>query len=150
MLEDTLRVSIEPIAAGELDRVRLRLLADGLPVEDLGRSPVHFFAARTATGASVGWGGLEPHGEEALLRSVVVNPVLRGIGAGKAMVEALIDQARSMGVRRLWLLTTSAEGFFKGLGFHVVARGAAPASIQSSEEFAWHCPDDAVCMTREV
>jgi amino-acid N-acetyltransferase len=66
------------------------------------------------------------------------------------MVEALVAQARAMGIQRLWLLTTSAEGFFAGLGFAPAPRENAPASIQASEEFAWHCPDDAVCMTREV
>jgi amino-acid N-acetyltransferase len=145
-----MQVSVTPLPQGELADVRLRLLADGLPVEDLGRSPIRFFVARTDTGAAVGWGGLEPHGDQALLRSVVVNPVLRGVGAGKAMVEALIEQARGMGIERLWLLTTSAEKFFAGLGFHTVPRAEAPASIAASEEFAWHCPDDAVCMTRPV
>jgi N-acetylglutamate synthase-like GNAT family acetyltransferase len=143
-----LRVHIEPIGPEELDKVRLRLLADGLPVEDLGRAPVHFFAARTQTGAPVGWGGLEPHGEHALLRSVVVNPVLRGIGAGTAMVEALAQTARTMGIARLWLLTTSAEAFFARLGFDPADRDSAPAAIRASEEFAWHCPETAVCMTR--
>jgi amino-acid N-acetyltransferase len=130
--------------------VRLRLLADGLPVEDLGRSPIRFFVARTETGAAVGWGGLEPHGQQALLRSIVVNPVLRGVGVGQSMVAALIAQANSMGMEHLWLLTTSAEAFFARLGFRTVARSSAPPSIAASEEFAWHCPDDAVCMTLAV
>lgn len=142
-----MQVSVTPLPPGDLADVRLRLLADGLPVEDLGRSPIQFFVARTETGAAVGWGGLEPHGQQALLRSVVVNPVLRGVGAGRAMVTALIAQARHMGIDRLWLLTTSAERFFAGLGFQAVPRQQAPASIAASEEFAWHCPEDAVCMT---
>jgi amino-acid N-acetyltransferase len=144
-------VQIEPIQTPEdLTNVRARLLSEGLPVEDLGRAPIAFFVARTATGAAVGWGGLEIYGQDALLRSVVVNPVLRSLGAGRAIVEALVGEARARGLERLWLLTQSAQAFFEKLGFEPVSRASAPALIASSEEFDVLSEEDATCMTKAI
>jgi amino-acid N-acetyltransferase len=142
-----LKLIVEPIVGEKaLDDVRAQLLSEGLPVEDLGRSPITFFVAKTETGAAVGWGGLEKYGDAAILRSVVVNSVLRGLGTGKTMVDALIEEARAQGLGTLWLLTQSADGFFAKLGFEPVQRDSAPQSIQASEEFSVLCDDDAICM----
>lgn len=130
--------------------MRLRLLSDGMPVRDLIRPEVHFFTATTETGAQIGWGGLEVHGPDALLRAVLVNPVLRGIGAGRALVDALLAEATRVQVGSVWLLTTEAEGFFSALGFVPAQRSLAPATIRATEEFAWHADSHAVCMKRQV
>jgi amino-acid N-acetyltransferase len=140
------QITVTRIDGTELERVRLRLLSDGMPVRNLVRQQVHFFTATTETGAQIGWGGLEVSGADALLRAVLVNPVLRGIGAGRALVEALLVEAARLKVTTVWLLTTEAEGFFAGLGFAPSPRSTAPPTIASSEEFAWHADSHAVCM----
>ena len=148
---DDVNLTIVPIDCPKaLEDVRTRLLSEGLPVQNLGAAPVSFFEARTETGVTVGWGGLEQYGDQAILRSVVVNGVLRGLGTGRVMVEALIKEAGKQGLSQLWLLTQSAEGFFSKLGFDVVARETAPLAIRSSEEFIDLLDTEAVCMTKPV
>jgi amino-acid N-acetyltransferase len=133
-----------------LEDVRSFLLSEGLPVHSLGDTPVTFFEAQTETGATVGWGGLEQYGDQAILRSVVVNSVLRGLGTGRTLVEALIAQARGKGLSQLWLLTQSAEGFFAKLGFQTVPRHAPPPAILLSEEFRDLADAEAACMTQTL
>lgn len=145
-----MQISVSRLEGTELDRVRLRLLSDGMPVHDLVRPDIYFYTATTETGAQIGWGGLEVHGSQALLRAVLVNPVLRGIGAGRALVGALLEAAREKQVSDIWLLTTDAEQFFTKLGFAVVERSAAPAAIRAGEEFTWHQDSHAVCMHRKT
>jgi amino-acid N-acetyltransferase len=73
----------------------------------------------------VGAVGAEVYGEEALLRSLVVAPDWRGTGMGGRLVDALERAAFGWGVRRWWLLTTTADHFFAARGFCGVARCAA-------------------------
>lgn len=144
-------LTIVPIlGAKALEDVRARLLSEGLPVQDLGASPISFYEVKTATGATVGWGGLEQYGNHAILRSVVVNSVLRGLGAGRTLVDALIHEATVQGLSHLWLLTQSADGFFAKLGFTPVPKETAPFAIQSSEEFSNLDDADAICMSKTL
>lgn len=146
-----MELSIIPVHGSKaLEDVKARLLSEGLPVHNLGAAPISFFEAQTSTGATVGWGGLEQYGNQAILRSVVVNSVLRGLGTGRIMVDALIDEARQQGLSQLWLLTQSAEGFFAKLGFETVPRDRAPFAILSSEEFSNLVDAEAACMTKSL
>ncbi len=145
-----MKVSIKPVSAPDLEGLRLILLAEGLPVESILDAPVHFFSAHAENGAAVAWGGLEVYGTQAILRSVVVNSVLRGIGAGRVLVRELIDEARIRGLTRLWLLTNSAENFFGKMGFSHAIRSEAPIEIQNSEEFLWPHNETAHCMSMKI
>lgn len=61
---------------------------------------------------------------------VTIDSLVEGKGVGTALVEAIIDAARTAGCRRLWLVTTNdnlpALRFYEKLGFALVAvhRGA--------------------------
>jgi amino-acid N-acetyltransferase len=96
-------------------------------------------------GAEVAPGG----GEDALLRSLVVVPARRGAGLGGRLVDELERRAAGWGVRRWWLLTTTAEAFFAARGFRVVERSAAPEAMRATGQFSGGCGGSAVCMTRE-
>ena len=145
-----MKVEVKPVANSDLDKLRIVLLAEGLPVEDILRAPVKFFEVCAENGARIGWGGLEIYGHEAVLRSVVVNSVLRGTGSGKILVETLLEEAKHLELKRLWLLTTNAENFFAKLGFRHALRTDAPKSIQDCEEFRWLCNETAHCMSMKV
>ncbi len=133
------------------EREARRLLGEsGLPTADL--TPEHFehFFGCGSTRAPQGVIGLEIYGSEALLRSLAVSPATRGRGCGKALVAEAERYARSRGVMRMYLLTTSAEKFFERLGYARAAREAAPESIRATREFSGLCPSSSAFMLKEL
>jgi len=89
-----------------------------------------------------------PHSEDGLLRSVAVASALRGRGVGTALVSAVETRSLALGLRQLWLLTTTAPDFFRQLGYADTQRNHAPLSIRQSGEFLSLCPSTADCMTK--
>ena len=63
----------------------------------------------------------------ALLRSVAIQPELRGLGLGRMMVDRLLSEARFGAVTDLYLLTTTAKEYFEQFGFEPVARSRTPS-----------------------
>jgi len=130
--------------------VRRQLAAAALPVDDLTPEHLEHFFACGARNAPRGVGGVELHGDDALLRSLAVDAPVRGRGCGSALVAALEAHAREQGARRIYLLTTTAPRFFEGLGYRTVARETAPERVRATPEFAALCPASAVCMAKAL
>ncbi|MFC7226526.1 arsenic resistance N-acetyltransferase ArsN2 [Salinirubellus salinus] len=120
-----------------------------LPTTGVRDGPGRFYLA-VADDEAIAGGGVEPYGDAALLRSVVVRPDRRGEGVGATLVTRLLDVAGATGAGSVWLLTETAESFFAGLGFETVPREAAPAAVRDSPEFATVCDEHAACMTRAL
>jgi amino-acid N-acetyltransferase len=121
-----------------------------LPIADLtDRHCEHFFYWGTAAAPS-GLVGLEPFGDAALLRSLAVHPDARSSGMGSALVQHAENHARTLGVRTLYLLTTTAEPFFLRLGYARTPRESAPAAIRSTREFAGMCPASAAFLSKQL
>jgi N-acetylglutamate synthase-like GNAT family acetyltransferase len=87
------------------------------------------------------WGcvGLEIYGSSALLRSMAIDPEHQGRGLGTALTEAIIEDARKKGISTLFLLTETAEDFFKRFGFRIVERELVPDDVKTSIEFTKLC-----------
>ena len=122
----------------------------GLPSGDVVMTGRLFWRFRDSSGRTVAYGGLEPHGTDALLRSIMTLPEARGQGFGGQVATFLIGYARLRGMRRLWLLTTTASEFFRKLGFVETDRAKAPDVVRATTAFAALCPASAVCMSRTV
>ncbi|GAA4824252.1 hypothetical protein GCM10023232_22540 [Sphingosinicella ginsenosidimutans] len=137
---------VSPEAGGALAR---ELAAAGLPVNDLGQPGRRFFRFDDEAGL-VGYGGIEGVGADRLLRSVVVVPARRNAGLGGALVAALERAAANDGARTLYLLTTTAEPFFRRLGYAPVERSGAPAAIAGSAEFRTLCPASAAFLVKPI
>ncbi|MBC8024435.1 MAG: GNAT family N-acetyltransferase [Steroidobacteraceae bacterium] len=126
------------------------LAAAGLPTNDLTEPHCqHFFYLGPAT-APTGLVGLEIYGDVALLRSLVVAPAERSAGAGSTLVRHAEEQARANGVRRLYLLTTTAEAFFSRRGYQTASREDAPVAIRTTREFAGICPASSAFMSKPL
>jgi len=134
---------------GSIAYVERLLQRVDLPTADVRSDPGTFYVGRHG-GARVGVGGLERYGSNALLRSVAVEPSVRGRGFGTALCDRLEQKARSGDVETLCLLTTTASEFFAGNGYVEVEREVAPAAIRETGEFAELCPNSATCMEKSL
>jgi N-acetylglutamate synthase-like GNAT family acetyltransferase len=94
----------------------------------------------------LGCAGLEQYGDVALLRSVAVVGAEEGRGVGEALVRRTLSTAAAQGVREVYLLTTTAAGYFPRFGFQVVERSALPAALEASTELRGACPASATAM----
>jgi amino-acid N-acetyltransferase len=118
--------------------------------QDVAEGWGHFFVVREDDGRVVGVAGLEVHGESGLLRSVAVDPAYRGQSLGARLVRAAMERAALLGLREVYLLTTTAERFFARRGFATCPREDAPPTIAAAWEFRSGCPATAVFMKRPV
>jgi amino-acid N-acetyltransferase len=62
----------------------------------------------------------------------------------------MVARADRQGIKTLYLLTTTAEGFFLKRGFLRIEREGVPAEIRSTEEFKSLCLATALCMARQI
>jgi amino-acid N-acetyltransferase len=126
------------------------LQAQGLPVSDITDEHLeHFFFVGSAD-SPTGLVGVETYGPEALLRSLVVAETARAQGIGSALVQHAEEYASSRQVGTMYLLTTTAERFFKRLGYARVDRSLAPRSIERTPEFAGLCPASSAFMIKRL
>lgn len=80
-------------------------------------------------GSIVGCCALHINWEDlAEVRSLAVHEDLRGEGLGKALVLACLEEARQLGISRVYALTYRA-GFFEGLGFLPVSKDSLPQKV---------------------
>jgi len=133
----------------DLGPVLVLLAEASLPEDGVAEHFEHFLVVR-ADGRVVGAVGMEPYGESALLRSLVVAPERRGHGLGLALTEQLLREARERGVRRVFLLTDTAAEFFPKFGFKRIPREEANGEVQGSVEFRMACCESAVCMRLDL
>lgn len=124
-----------PLAVWERDGLSAALAKAGLPTDDL-RAPGLLFWRFENEDVPVGFGGLEVHGDQALLRSVITLPPLRKRGFGRAMVAALETEARIRGCRAVWLLATTAADFFAKLDYARCDHAEVPQVVLATRQFA--------------
>jgi amino-acid N-acetyltransferase len=117
----------------------------GLPLEGVSVRLVTL-VARDAGAGVIGCAALEEFASGALLRSVAVDPQLRGSGLGARLTRAAMTLAAARGHQQLFLLTTTAAGFFPRFGFTPVDRADVPDDVRGSVEFVSACPATALVM----
>jgi amino-acid N-acetyltransferase len=80
-----------------------------------------FVVAETRDGRILAAGALHVMwGDLAEVRSLVVDQSARGMGLGKAVVEALVERAYTLGIRRVFCLTFEVD-FFVRCGFDIIS-----------------------------
>ncbi|MDP3814562.1 arsenic resistance N-acetyltransferase ArsN2 [Pseudomonas sp.] len=137
---------LRPAAAA----VKALLTAAELPTADLRAEHFEHFIACGPKDSPDAVVGLELYGEVALLRSLVVAAGARGKGYGTSLVAAAEAYAGQQGVQEIYLLTTTAEAFFRQLGYVTSARAEAPAAIRQTAEFSSLCPANSAFMRKRI
>lgn len=93
-------------------------------------------------GALLGCCALHVNTEElAEVKALAVHPDAQGRGVGGQLVGACVDEARNIGIPRVFCLTYR-PGFFEKLGFRLVEKATLPHKVWNECIF---CPKFPVC-----
>jgi amino-acid N-acetyltransferase len=88
-----------------------------------------FLVAENAAGEVVGCGALHVMWEDlAEVRTLAVDPSMRGTGTGHVLLERLLARARELGIRRVFCLTFEVD-FFGKHGFHELDGSPVEAEV---------------------
>ena len=75
------------------------------------------------------------------IKSLAIDEAKKGTGAGKMLVSAAAEQARQLGIRKVFALTLNPD-FFKKLGFEIIEKDALPMKVWSD---CARCPKQQNC-----
>jgi N-acetylglutamate synthase-like GNAT family acetyltransferase len=142
-------IAIEKAVPHDRPAIEAILAANGLPLAGLELAADATLVARVG-GALVGCAAIEPHGSVGLLRSVCVAEPERGTGLGRRLVAEAESLAVAAGIGELYLLTETAEAWFRRWGYVPEPRSAAPAALATSPEFTSACPESAVLLRKPL
>ena len=132
--------------AKELEALQAFLRSNQLPADDIHLESSVYLTYYNTDENLVGSGGLEIYKDKALLRSLAVSQGLRGQQVGKKIVSDLLQKAKDLSMKEVYLLTETAFYFFQKLGFQELKRDDVPIEIQASSEFSHMCPTSAHIM----
>lgn len=146
------------LTAQDCPVVQALLAQAKLPFEDLSPAAMPLFLSLRDPGSSqagapgrlIAIAGLEPHGDDGLLRSLLVLPEHRGRGLARELVRAQEAQARRLGLRRLVLLTETAADFFRALDYRDTDHALLSDGLRASPQFQQLCPASARCLSRAL
>ena len=128
------------------DDIGALLMAAELPHEDIDAHLGDFIVAVDG-GHLVGVVGLERVSDGVgLLQSLAVTPDRRGTGVGILLCNALVKDARRLGLHKLYLLTTTAAPFFARRGFAKIERADVGRALERTREWSELCPSTATVM----
>ena len=140
-----MELTITGATAADVEPIKALLKLNDLPLEGVDEHWRTFVVAWDGD-RLVGCGGAEAHQVAALIRSIAVDPEYRSQGVGRRIVRNLLDRLASRGLREFYLLTTTAEEYFRKRGFKRIDRDEVHPQLLSSQEFRGACPETAVCM----
>ena len=142
--------TLRPACADDLSRIKSLLSSCHLPTDDLTPANVsRFLVATTASGIG-GVCGIEAFGADGVIRSLAVDPALRGQAVGARLVAENERKAREAGVERLYLLTTTARDYLLRLGYALIEREMAPEAVRQHPQFRGLCPASAQCLVKKL
>ncbi|TSA17893.1 GNAT family N-acetyltransferase [bacterium] len=145
-----MEISYRKAKPTETDAIRSLLEKSELPTESLGTNTTEFFVAESFN-KLLGIAGFEFYGDDALLRSVAIQPELQSKGIGSQLVDWMISLAKEREIRKIVLLTETAQKFFERKGFTVVDRSSiVNQAMKDLSEFTGACPISAVSMKLDI
>ena len=138
-------VVIRGATSSDVGAIKQLLEVNELPLEGVDDHWKTFVVARDGE-TLVGCGGSEAYANAALIRSIAVDPTHRNRGIARMIVRQLLDRLSSRGIREFYLLTTTAQDYFKKRGFKKCDRDEVHPQLLGSREFQDACPKTATVM----
>jgi N-acetylglutamate synthase-like GNAT family acetyltransferase len=139
----------QPLATWEREGLKAALARAGLPIDDIATDGPLFWRFERDD-VPVGFAGLEVHGRDAVLRSLVTLPPVRQRGVGGAMVAKMETEARARGADAIYLTTEEGVAFFAKLGYAPCSRDRIPAAIAATAPFAKPSVAHAAAMMKRI
>ena len=139
----------QPLAVWERDGVKAALARAGLPADDVDHDGPLFWRFERDD-VPVGFAGIEVHGTDAVLRSLITLPPVRQQGIGGAMIDKMEVEARARGASAIYLLTRDFVAFFARLGYAPCGRDRLPPAIAAAGPFASHSLADGTAIVKQV
>ncbi len=84
----------------------------------------------------IGTVGIEPIGNDGLLRSLVMLSESWNAKVGLDFIELAVAYGKQKGYEKLYLLTNSSLPFFEYIGFRILEENQIPDHLKASEHFA--------------
>ncbi len=134
------------------DAPAIDALLEGYGLPPVVREPtVDTLVIRNGAGV-VGCVSLDVRGTSAFLFGLAVTPERRGEGLGWVLGDCIMRHARTLGIRRLYLVTATASNYFATkLGFCELPEAKVDAEVAASPNFrASAALEGAVCMAFEL
>jgi N-acetylglutamate synthase-like GNAT family acetyltransferase len=138
----------QPLATWEREGLKAALSRAGLPTDDVEDESTLFWRFERDD-VPVGFAGLEVHGQDALLRSIVTLPPLRQSGVGAAMVAKIEVEARARGAQAVYLVTQGDDAFFAKIGYARCEREQVPPAIATTPLFT-RLEASATAMVKQI
>ncbi|MDP4239716.1 MAG: arsenic resistance N-acetyltransferase ArsN2 [Bacteroidota bacterium] len=142
-------IEFKKLSEKNLPRVVALLTASNLPASDVRLEKQNFIVAELNS-EIVGSIALERKGKNGLLRSFAVKESCRNRKIGEQLYREMVSQAKDHGMDQLYLLTTTADVYFKKLGWQIVTRDEVPVDIRATSEFSSVCPSTSICMMYQL
>ena len=114
-----------------------------LPFDGVEDNLENFFVIR-ANEKIIGSIGVELYDNDGLIRSVAIDPSFQNQGLGHRLLIRIQQYSLEKGLKRLFLLTDTAESFFQRFDFQIISRDNVKSNITQSIEFTQLCPSSAL------
>lgn len=144
-----MEIVIRQAYENEYEKVIHLLSSNALPTSDIYEKNIELYVG-LFNGEIIATVGIEYYGEYALLRSLSVKEDYKNKRIGETLLQFINDRYQQRYIQSLYLLTTTAEHYFKRFGFDVIARNDTPSVIQATREFCSICPSSAIIMRNNL
>jgi amino-acid N-acetyltransferase len=142
-------ISYRAATENDVENIIKLLKENDLPTNDLTTGKRIFITAH-AGDSLVGCVAVEIYPDNGLLRSLAVADNFRNAEIGTKLVTQAEILAVQQELNSLFLLTTTAAGFFSKNNWKTIDRTEVPEEIRTSSEFAALCPSSSICMFKKL
>lgn len=142
-----MNIEIFPATNLDFNEIKILLSDNNLPVSDIKKDCISFFKA-VENNNIIGIIGLEKYKNTGLLRSLAVKDGYKNLKIGERLVRYLFTFCQGKNIDELYLLTTTAEKYFKKFKFEKIERPKVPEEIMQTDEFKNICPESASVMRK--
>lgn len=146
--EDSKEYTIRAAVDSDLLAINKLLSENGLTTSGVRENISNFLVAEGEE--VIGVIGIEFAGYNAMLRSMAVSQAVRKRGLATALVNRSLKIARAAGVKKIYILTNTAEKFLLRWGFYKIQRSEISAELMESSALNSFCPSSSICMKLDL